>query len=183
MNRFCSDVKLLGAFEAPKEGFSFLVNHNIDLLFLDIDMPDMNGFELLDKLENPDFEVVFTTAHDQFALKAIKICALDYLMKPVDEEELQLAVQKAMQKQGKGSVLKESLEHLLQQVKQNRLSNRVVFPTMEGLEFIDSENIIHCISDSNYTEVYFNNGSKMVVSKTLKDVEEISSQRFIFQSA
>ena len=95
INTYCRDIQLLESFSEPQEGLKYIENNSIDILFLDVDMPKMNGFQLLEKVQRITFDVIFTTAHDKFAVKAIKISALDYLIKPVDEDELIAAIDKA----------------------------------------------------------------------------------------
>ena len=179
LEQFCQNVDLISTFDAPENGLTFLKDNPVDLVFLDIDMPGMNGFELLEQLDQPNFDVIFTTAHDQFALKAIKISALDYLIKPIDEEELMNSVAKAMEKVKPSTA--DSISLLLDQIQQKSLSDRIYLPTMNGLEFVDTEQIDRCESDSNYTTVFLNDGNKITVSKTLKEIEEMLKEERFFR--
>ena len=143
-----------------------------DIVFLDVEMPKMNGFEMLEKLPSVNFEIIFTTSYDQYALKAIRFSAIDYLLKPVDSEELQKAIQKVMQRSQKP--IAQQLEILMQKVHQpSRPINKIAMPTMEGLQMIPIDSIISCESDSNYTILQLKNNKKLVVSRTLKEIEEL----------
>jgi len=179
LEQFCKNVELLSTFDSPDQGLAFLNENSIDLLFLDIDMPGMNGFELLEQIENPSFDIIFTTAHDQFALKAIKISALDYLIKPIDEDELIHSVAKAIEK-GRHSEV-DSISLLLDQIQKKSLSNRIYLPTLNGLEFVDTELVDRCESDSNYTTVFLENAQSIIVSKTLKEIEEMLREEQFFR--
>ena len=142
------------------------------IVFLDIEMPKMNGFEMLEKLSEIHFEIIFTTSYDQYAIKAIRFSALDYLLKPIDREELQRAVQKVTQRLHQP--LPQQLEILLQKLHQPVSSiQKLALPTMEGLQMVDVNSIISCASDSNYTLFLLKNKQKLIASRTLKDIEEM----------
>ncbi len=142
------------------------------LVFLDIEMPLMNGFELLEKLPDINFELIFTTSYDQYAIKAIRFSALDYLLKPVDREELQQAVQKVVQRVN--HPLPQQLEILLQKIHQpSSAVQRIALPTMEGLQLVPIQSIISCASSSNYTIFLLKDKQKITVSRTLKEMEEM----------
>ncbi|MEJ7673123.1 MAG: LytTR family DNA-binding domain-containing protein [Chitinophagaceae bacterium] len=142
------------------------------LLFLDIEMPQMNGFELLEKLPQIDFDLIFTTSYDQYAIKTIRFSALDYLLKPIDREELKKAVQKVIAR--KKYPLPEQIEALLQKLNQPTIPvNKIGIPTMEGLHMISVESIISCASDSNYTILFLKNNQKITASRTLKEIQEM----------
>lgn len=142
------------------------------LVFLDIEMPNMNGFQLLEQLNKPDFDLIFTTSYDQYAIKAIKFSALDYLLKPVDREELEKAVQKVIKKIN--NTIPQQLEILLQKVNQPTIPvQRIALPTMQGLELVPVNSIISCSANNNYTEFSLRDKKKILVSRTLKETEEI----------
>jgi two-component system LytT family response regulator len=143
-----------------------------DIVFLDIEMPGMNGFEMLQKLPAINFEIIFTTSYDQYAIKAFKFSALDYLLKPVDRQELETAVQKVIQRLSRP--VPQQLEILLQKLYQPTSSIRkIALPTMEGLQMIPIDSIISCASDSNYTIFQLKNKQKLIVSRLLREVEEM----------
>jgi len=127
---------------------------------------------MIEKLNQVNFEIIFTTSYDQYALKAIRFSAIDYLLKPIDSEELQKAVQKVINRTQKP--ISQQLEILLQRVHQPSTPiNKIAMPTMEGLQMIPVDSIISCESDSNYTILQLKNNKKLVVSRTLKEIEEL----------
>jgi len=171
LERYCPEVKLMDICYSASSALQSLREHKPQILFLDIEMPHMNGFEMLEKLSQVDFKLIFTTSYDQYALKAIHFSALEYLLKPVDKEELQKAVQKAI---NSGNPLPQQIEILLQKLHHPTISiNKIAIPTMEGLQMIFVENIISCRADSNYTILLLKNNQKIIASRTLKDVEEM----------
>jgi two-component system LytT family response regulator len=143
-----------------------------DLVFLDVEMPRMNGFEMLEQLPSVNFEIIFTTSYDQYALKAIRFSAIDYLLKPIDSDELQKAIQKVIHRTQKP--ITQQLEILMQKIHQPSTPiNKIAMPTMEGLQMIQVDSIISCESDSNYTILKLKENKKIIVSRTLKDIEEL----------
>lgn len=172
LDRYCPEVTVIDICNSGEAALKSIRKHQPDLLFLDIEMPHMNGFELLRQLESATFQLIFTTSYDQYAIKAIKFSALDYLLKPIDREELKAAVQKAVQKLGEP--LPQQLSILLQRISgANSNVQKIALPTMEGLQMVPIDTIIHCSSDSNYTNLFLKGGRKLTVSKTLKDIEEM----------
>jgi two-component system LytT family response regulator len=172
LERYCPDIKLLDACYSGADALKAIKEQIPDLLFLDIEMPGMNGFEMLQRLPAINFSVIFTTSYDQYAIKAIKFSALDYLLKPVDKDDLQAAVKKAMHKSQE--TLPQQIEILLQKLDHPSISvNKIAIPTMEGLQMLFVENIIRCSSDSNYTILFLKNKQKVIASRTLKEIEEM----------
>ena len=146
--------------------------YNPGLVFLDVEMPKMNGFEMLQQLPSVNFEIIFTTSYDRYALKAIRFSAIDYLLKPIDEEELKNAVQKVIRHSQKP--IGEQLEILMQKIHHPSTPVRkIAMPTMEGFQMIMIDSIISCEADSNYTTLHLKNNKKMVVCRNLKDIEEM----------
>ncbi|GAO42356.1 LytR/AlgR family response regulator transcription factor [Flavihumibacter petaseus] len=172
LERYCPEVKVLDICHSGEAALQSVKEQHPQILFLDIEMPFMNGFELLEKLGNIDFELIFTTSYDQYAIKAFRFSALDYLLKPVDREELQKAVQKAVQR--KMHPLPQQLEMLLQKYKHPAIPvNKIAIPTMEGFQLLAADAIISCESDNNYTCLFLKDKRKIVASRTLKEMEEI----------
>ncbi|MEX1239706.1 MAG: LytTR family DNA-binding domain-containing protein [Cyclobacteriaceae bacterium] len=175
LTKYCPEVQVAKVCNSGAEGLVGIKEHSPQLLFLDIEMPRMNGFELLEKAGETNFELIFTTSHDQYAIKAIRMSALDYLLKPIDREELQKAVQKVKQRLARPQTLQ--IEMLL-----HKLSNpsapmlKIALPTMEGLQLVPIDSVICCTSDSNYTTFNLKGREKIIVSKTLKEVEELLSE-------
>ena len=174
LQTFCPQVKPVALCSSADEGIAAILKYKPQLLFLDIEMPHKNGFELLQAFADPSFDVIFTTAYDQFALKAFKVAALDYLLKPVDADDLKTAVERFEKKIHLRSGFKEQLEILLLQYKQPTCqTGKIPLTTQEGILFADPQLIVYCEAASNYTYIYFTDKTKLVVSKTLKDMEEV----------
>lgn len=172
LQRYCPEVKVLDICYSAEAALQSVKEHHPKILFLDIEMPFMNGFELLEKLGEINFELVFTTSYDQYAIKAIRFSALDYLLKPVDRTELQLAVQKAAQRSQ--HPFPQQLNMLLEKLKNPAIPvNKIAIPTMEGFQLLAADTIISCESDGNYTWLFLKDKRKIVASRTLKEMEEI----------
>lgn len=172
LEKYCPEVKILDICYSGSQALQSIRLNKPDILFLDIEMPHMNGFELLEEIPSANFELIFTTSYDQYAIKAVRLSALDYLLKPVDREELQKAVQKAIQQSS--HQLPQQIEILLQKLKEPGVSiNKIAIPTMEGLNMILTDSIISCESDSNYTILNLKGKQKLIASRTLKEIEEM----------
>lgn len=168
---YCPEVAVAGIYHNGADALASILKQSPDLVFLDVEMPKMNGFEMLEQLPSINFDIIFTTSYDQYALKAIRFSAIDYLLKPVDREELQKAVQKVMQRSQRTIV--QQVEILMQKLHQPAKSiSKIALPTMEGLQMIPVDQIISCESDSNYTILLLKNKKKLTVSATLKEIEE-----------
>ena len=176
----CPEVEVIGAYTDALEGLAAIRRDKPDLLFLDIEMPKLNGFELLNQCQPIDFKIIFVTAYNQYAVRAFKYSALDYLLKPISEEELVAAVHKA-----KSPVSPDLRQYdVLQQFNPLRQSqpHKMVIPTLEGLIFIEINHIVHCDSDGSYCRIWLNNNESMLVSKSLKEVEEMLHFDFFYRS-
>ena len=172
LQRFCPEVHLVATCNGANEALKILQKQPIDLVFLDIEMPHMNGFEMLQQIRAIKFDIIFTTAYDMFAVKAFKFSAVDYLLKPIDKDQLKQSVQKVIMK-GQ-AISAEQLNVLFQSLYQQSPNlQKIALPTMEGLEFIQADHIVHCQSESNYTHIFLQNGSRLLISKTLKETEEM----------
>jgi len=181
LKRYCPEINILHLCENADEGIRIIQSSKPDLIFLDVQMPHKSGFNLLEELGEFDFEVIFVTAHDKYAIKAIKFSALDYLLKPVDVDDLQKAIQKAkVRLNQKGS--HHNYTSLLKNVgfKQKQL-DKIAIPTMEGILFESLQDIIYCQADGNYTTLVMLQGDKIVVSKSLGDFENMLSVSGFFR--
>ncbi|MFS8083687.1 MAG: LytR/AlgR family response regulator transcription factor [Ginsengibacter sp.] len=168
---YCKDVHLIGEAENGEEGITLINILKPDIVFLDIEMPRMDGFDMLLRLQQKNFDLIFTTAYDQYAIKAIKYAAFDYLLKPIDIEELKTAVAKSNNNSQDSTEKK--LVVLDQNLHSNVLLNKIAIPTLDGLLFYNIADIIHLEANRNYTTIYFINNVKLIASKTLKDFEEL----------
>jgi two-component system LytT family response regulator len=172
LQRYCPQVNLIDVCYNGATALKAINEEKPELLFLDIEMPQMNGFELLEKLKEISFQLIFTTSYDQYAIKAIRFSALDYLLKPVDREELQRAVQKAVSRISTPN--RDQIDILLQKLNEPAMTvNKIAIPTMEGLQMVPIDSIISCCADSNYTVFCVKNRQKIIVSRTLKEIEEM----------
>lgn len=159
--------------ESVASGLKAIEEINPEIVFLDIQMPDGTGFDLLKQVKNKKFEVVFITAHEEFAIKAIKFSALDYILKPIDPEELRATVLRAIE--NIGHKREESQFEALQSNIQTAQKRRLVLKTQESVHVVDLENIVRCEADRNYTSFFLFDGKRILVSKTLKDYETLLS--------
>jgi two-component system, LytTR family, response regulator len=172
LDRYCPQVKVIDICYNGQTALKSIMEEKPQLVFLDIEMPQMNGFELLERLQPIHFKLIFTTSYDQYAIKAIKFSALDYLLKPIDREELQEAVRKTIQ--SLHVPIPQQFEVLLQKMQHTGASNqKIALPTMEGLQLISVDEIISCESERNYTYIYLKSKQKLIISKPLKDIEEM----------
>ncbi len=182
LRKHCSaEVDIIGAYDDAEIALKAIKEYEPDLVILDIEMPKLNGFEVLEACQDIHFKLIFTTAYNQYAVRAFKFSALDYLLKPLIVEDLIMAVKKAAQ--STSSVQNEQLE-ILQQfnpARSNGIPNRMVISTTEGLIFIDVADIVHCDSDGPYTHIHLKDGDKALISKTLRDVEEMLNYDFFFR--
>ena len=168
----CDDIEIVAECYNGIDALEAIRKYSPGLVFLDVEMPKMNGFEMLEQLHAINFDLIFTTSFDQYALKAVRFSAIDYLLKPIDRQELQKAVQKVIQRSQKP--LTQQIELLLQKVNHPAaVINKVAMPTTEGLQMIAVDSIISCESIGNYTAILLRNKQKIVVSRTLKDIEEM----------
>lgn len=171
LSLFCENVQIIGEAKDVKTGVELLSIVKPDLLFLDIKMPDGNGFDLLRSIESRDFNLIFTTAYDQFAIKAFKFNAIDYLLKPIDTDELKAAVRKAENRSiNSGSNVDNLLGNLMDKKMEDQ---KIILSTAEGIHIIKVKNIIRCQADDYYTNFYINDGRRIMISKTLKENEEL----------
>jgi two-component system LytT family response regulator len=170
----CPEINVVATALNAAEGSKMIQQHQPELLFLDIQMPGKNGFELLASLTHYSYEIIFVTAYDQYGIQAIKFSAIDYLLKPINVEELKTAVQKVVQKTA-GKKQNRQLENLLQflQQSQQRQEHRIALPTFKETRFIKTDQIIRCESSNNYTTFYFEDGEKLLVSKPIFEYDEL----------
>lgn len=172
LKRYCPQIEVAGIFHSGVTALPAIKTMPPQVLFLDIEMPHMNGFELLEQLIEINFELIFTTSYDQYAIKAFHFSALDYLLKPIDREELQKAVQKAIQRHA--APLPQQIDILFKKLYQSgNATNKIALPSMEGLQMIRVDWIISCAAESNYTIFFLKNHQKIIVSRILKEIEEM----------
>jgi two-component system LytT family response regulator len=176
LTNYCPEVTVIGQAASAEQGLRLLREQRPDLLFLDVEMPLGSGFDLLDGLGDAPFAVVFTTAHDHYALRALKACALDYLLKPVGVGDLRAAVAKAQHQHQQGAAstqLRTFYDN--QQTRYQPGAGKLVLPTMQGFEVVEVSRIVRCQADDNYTRFVLVGQPPLLVSRTLKEYEELLS--------
>jgi len=170
--RHCPQVKIIAVCDSGQRAIQAIDSLEPDLVFLDIEMPVMNGFLMLQHLEYKNFELVFTTAYDHYAIKAIRFSALDYLVKPIEIEELKSAIHRAEEK--RNITPNHQLELLIENLTHKKNNyQRIAIPTTEGLQFIKIEDIIYLEASVNYTYIFLKDKQKHLVCRTMKDFEEM----------
>jgi two-component system, LytTR family, response regulator len=175
--RHCPQIEVIGQYTDSVEGLQAIRKLSPALLFLDIEMPILNGFGLLEKVGEINFGIIFITAYDKYAVKAFRYSALDYLLKPVDTIDLVTAVRKAEQY---SRVSPGQLELLRHYYPSASVAHRIALPHSHGVVFVDLCRILYCESDSNYTRIYLENKEQYLISKTLGDVQEVlEAQNFV----
>jgi len=169
--KHCPQIQIVARCDNAVDGIDSIERLQPDVVFLDIEMPVMNGFLMLQKLTYKNFGLIFVTAYDHYAIKAIRYSALDYLVKPVEISELQMAVKKAEENR-KGQHSQLQIELLLEQISKKQ-PRRIGIPTTEGLQFTNIEDIAYLEATSNYTNILLSNNQKLLVCRTLKDFEDM----------
>ncbi len=169
LRKFCPSVEVIACCDNADDAITAIQQYKPQLVFLDIEMPVKNGFEVLNALKQIDFAIVFTTAYNQFAIKAIKYAAFDYLLKPIDANDLIETIERLSA--SKKSDIHQQIQQLMEQLQPNKTLNKIALHTKEGLIFIQASEIIRCEAESNYTKIYLSNKQKHTIAKTLKQVE------------
>ncbi|QHT70580.1 response regulator transcription factor [Rhodocytophaga rosea] len=173
IEKYFPEVSIKGIYETPEQGLEAIRTTTPDLVFLDVQMPHMSGFDLLKHVSPFNFEVIFVTAHDQYAIKAIRFSALDYLLKPVDIDDLRVALEKVKER-----LHHKNAQHQYQSVLHNIQHKagkieRLAVPTQEGIEFFNTADIIFCEAEGSYTQLILTQKRKQLVSRNLKDFESL----------
>lgn len=173
IEKYCPDIAVKGAFKSPQLGLAGIRKIKPDLVFLDVQMPQMSGFDVLQQASPINFDVIFVSAYDQYAIKAIRFSALDYLLKPVDVDELIHAVRKAKDRVNKKSSIYQYQSVLNNiQLKSGKIEKLAV-PTADGIDFFETRDIIYCKADGSYTVIMLKNNQRVFVCKNLIDFENL----------
>lgn len=182
IDEFCPDVNVIAEAESASQARQLIQEHQPELLFLDINMPNEDGFELLESIPEKNFSVIFITAHNQFALKALKSGAIDYLEKPIDVEDLQDAVAKVISSNNKveGTNIS-SLKQILEQFQNESKLDTIAVPTLSGYEIIKTNDIVRLEADESYTKIFLTDGSKCVSSMTIAKYERVLNKNVFFR--
>ncbi|MEO8173747.1 MAG: LytTR family DNA-binding domain-containing protein [Sediminibacterium sp.] len=172
----CEQVQVTGMLRNASDAREWLKKNKVDVIFLDINMPGENGFQFLESFSNNDHKIVFVTAYDQYAIQAIKASALDYILKPVGIDELQAAVEKVRRSLNSPVATEQTSQlfaHFLQTLRQKNTPQKIALPHLGGINFVEVDDMVSLQADSNYTIIHMKNMQKLVISKTLKDFEEL----------
>ena len=184
LKQYCKSVTIAGSANSIITGIQKINELKPELVFLDIQMPGGTGFDILKQVKNIDFEVIFVTAHDQYAIKAFKCSAVDYLLKPINIDELKNAVSNAEKKLlSKQEDLR--IGFLLNQIDRTKSKwslDKIILPILNGYEILDAADITYCKSEANYTRFYFKDGSNKLASKTMKEFDEILAGNNFFRA-
>lgn len=176
IQKYCGKIGIIAEADSVQTGLEAIKKHSPDIVFLDVEMPYGNAFDLLDKVENRSFETIFVTAYDHYAMKALNFSASYYILKPIDIDELIKAVDKIVEKHN-------SDEHslrtriLIENIKiENKQLQKIILPLMDGFEVVTVKDIMHCKASDNFTEFYLKDGTKQLICRTLKFYDEILSE-------
>lgn len=179
---YCPELEIVAEASSAEEARKLIELHQPQLLLLDINMPNEDGFELLASIPNKNFSVIFITAHNQFALKALKAGAIDYIEKPIDIEELQLAVSKITNSDAiAGNVDYKMIKSLLNEYKFNSKSDIIAVPTLSGYEIIKIEDVVYFEADESYTRIFLSNGKKLISSMTIARYEKVLDNSIFYR--
>lgn len=163
------ELEIIATYNDPRNALNEIADKNCDILFLDIDMPWMNGFEFLEKSKNRDFAVIFTTAYNDYAIKAFRANAVDYLLKPIELYPLKESIEKAIS-QINASDYTKNIEDLILKLSSQKDSGNISIPTRNGFEFVQTNHILYCQSENNYCHIFVKDEKPKLVSRTLKDI-------------
>jgi len=181
LTNFSEEITIMETFSSPEKALEFFKNNTPDCLFLDIQMPTMDGFQFLEKLTNRDFPVIITTAYDEYAIKALKHEAIDYLLKPIDSDDLNLTIEKIKKFNSKIFSI-DKLERLLLSFNGSQTHQKITVNSDGKLIFIHIDDIIFVQSDGNYSTIYLKNNQKKVVTKKLKDINNLLPENSFFRT-
>ncbi len=180
LTNFNSDIEIVKTFTNPEEALLFLEDYTPDCLFLDIQMPSMDGFQFLDKINNKDIAVVFTTAYDEYAIKALKREALDYLLKPIDSDDLSDTIRKI--KKFKSRIINsDKLENVLLDFHSKNNQKKITISTEGKLIFLKLDEILFVESDGNYCTLFLLDNQKILVTKKLKEIDSLLPDESFFR--
>jgi len=180
LKQYCPDIQIVGEADNVMDGIGTIRSLLPDIVLLDIQLGNATGFDLLDKFSNPNFQVIFTTAYDQFALKAFKYAAIDYILKPIDPKDLIIAIDRAIKNLIPKSVYQQQIQQLLHD-NNNQSFDKIALSTATGLHFLKIKDIVFLKAAANYTIFITANNEKIMVSKTLKEFEELLPDTLFFR--
>lgn len=180
LSNFKKDIEVTASFTNPDDALIYLENNSPDCLFLDVQMPTIGGFQFLEQLKNIDFAVIITTAYDEYAIKALKHEAIDYLLKPIDSDDLKDCIEK-IKKYNDRNINSKKLERVLTNFNSQFDKKRITINTDGKLLFLDVDDIIYIASDGNYSTLFLQDQKKIVITKKLKEVNAILPEHYFFR--
>ncbi|WP_417859568.1 LytR/AlgR family response regulator transcription factor [Winogradskyella sediminis] len=181
INNFSEEIEVIKSFTNPDKALTYLnTNTLVDCLFLDVQMPTIGGFQFLEQLHNPNFAIVITTAYDEYAIKALKHDALDYLLKPIDSDDLRNCISK-IKKHSERTINSSKLERMLINFNTQFDKKKITINTDGKLLFLDIDDIIYIESDGNYSTLHLQKQKKIVITKKLKEVDAILPEHYFFR--
>lgn len=178
---YCPDIRIVSHADSVKNALPIIIKHKPDLVFLDIEMPFENGFKLFERFPEHNFNVIFVTAYDQYAIKAIKFSAMDYLLKPVDPDELIAATERVRNQKFIVEQNRKKVDLLLKNLDAKKAMKQIILPSCNEYFFVNLDTIIRCSADSNYTTFYLSNGKSYLVSKNLGEYEKLLEDKNFFR--
>lgn len=180
LSSFNDEIEVIATFTQPEKALNYLKDADLDCLFLDVEMPTMDGFQFLEKLEKKDFAVIITTAYNEYAIKALKKEAIDYLLKPIDSDDLRETINK-IKKHNSRAVNADKFERILLNFNDKLNHKKITINTDGKLVFLEPRDIIYAESDGNYATLYLENGKNMLLTKKLKEVGELLPDDYFFR--
>jgi two-component system LytT family response regulator len=178
LKRHCPEIEIMQTFSSSVDALEKIPNIAPDVLFVDVEMPQLNGFELVEQLASLNMQVIFTTAYNEFALKAFRVSALDYLLKPVDVDELKAAVSKL---KSFNKTDNQAMEALMDYIKSQKQLNKISISTEKGIHFIDTVEVLYCLSTGPYTVFYLKGGQELVCSKSIGEYEKMLEDKGFYR--
>lgn len=179
IEKFCDNIQVAAVCQNGDEAIAAITQYKPDLIFLDIQLQRETGFEILERLKKIDFEIIFTTAYSEFAIRAFKFSAVDYLLKPIDINDLKKAIEKARQRVNLN--VAEQIASLAQNLKGTIKPSKLAIPASDGLTFVSVDEIVYCEASGNYTNIHMEDGTKFLVSRTLKEYEDLLEEQNFFR--
>ena len=180
LSNFSDQLEVIATFTEPDKALSYLTDANIDCLFLDVEMPTMDGFQFLEKVTNKDFAVIITTAYNEYAIKALKKEAIDYLLKPIDSDDLKEAIEK-VKRYSSRTITADKFERILLNFNDKLTHKKITINTDGKLVFLEPNDIVYAESDGNYATLFLHNGKSILLTKKLKEVVEILPKENFFR--
>lgn len=178
LERFFPDISIENTFQNPQEAVTFINNNNFDILFLDVEMPVLSGFDVLAQIKKPDFEIIFITAYNNYAIEAFQYCAIGYILKPIDNDELKTVINNVLKNISQNELSRKNKVLLNRLIETTSKINKLIIPTNKGLSFIPYNEIFHIEGYDGYTKIHLTDSSTIISSYNIGKYEKILSDNF-----